>query len=336
MSNLAGNPLSITGIQQGKLFPPDQYFEVAKCVNGSGVGCDINDGGGVAHSAAAGPSIPGPLNVTVFSVQFQVLGGGSTVLQLSYDTLVSGANSAQNLPHATENGLFSNIGLTAFFSILNAVLIAGHPVLFDASGSFNSKNTTAAYMSGLNYSWSFGDGGTSSGLTPSASHSYASTGNYLVRLTVTDEHGVASSYQRSLGVSTALGIIQLTLKDQAGNDVHENVTITLFNGSQIVETVTYTPSSNPIALSGIVEGSYVLGFSGAGVTEYSKVVEVTAGWVTNDEVGLNVQYPQPPSTLDLSVIQLILVVVVVGVGAALAVFGVIRKGRSERKRHEKR
>jgi PKD repeat protein len=43
----------------------------------------------------------------------------------------------------------------------------------------------------LTYAWSFGDGATGTGVTPS--HTYADNGSYVVTLTVTDAHGAASA-----------------------------------------------------------------------------------------------------------------------------------------------
>jgi hypothetical protein len=52
---------------------------------------------------------------------------------------------------------------------------------FDASGSRDPDGSI------VSYAWTFGDGGTGSGLTPS--HSYPATGDYTVTLTVTDNLG---------------------------------------------------------------------------------------------------------------------------------------------------
>ncbi|RFA13010.1 cell surface protein [Subtercola boreus] len=60
-------------------------------------------------------------------------------------------------------------------------------VAFDASGSADSDGTIASYA------WSFGDGQTATGPTPT--HVYASAGTYSVKLTVTDNKGAT-------GVST--------------------------------------------------------------------------------------------------------------------------------------
>jgi PKD repeat protein len=63
--------------------------------------------------------------------------------------------------------------------------VVGRVITFDGSGSGDPDGSVA------NYAWSFGDGNTGSGQTPS--HSYAAAGRYIVALTVTDNDGVVSS-----------------------------------------------------------------------------------------------------------------------------------------------
>src|SRR5262249_7114275 len=58
-------------------------------------------------------------------------------------------------------------------------------VAFDGSGSYDVDGDS------LTYSWTFGDGGTAAGATPT--HAYADNGTYTVTLTVDDGHGNSSS-----------------------------------------------------------------------------------------------------------------------------------------------
>jgi len=75
---------------------------------------------------------------------------------------------------------------TAALTILPTQLQEGAaPVSFDGSGS---SDTGASITS---YAWDFGDGATAQG--SSASHTYATAGTYLVRLTVTDSLGEVDS-----------------------------------------------------------------------------------------------------------------------------------------------
>ena len=67
-------------------------------------------------------------------------------------------------------------------------------VSFNASGSYDSDGSI------ISYAWSFGDGGSSSGVT--ASHTYSSAGTYITRLTVSDNHGATGTITHSVIVQT--------------------------------------------------------------------------------------------------------------------------------------
>lgn len=66
---------------------------------------------------------------------------------------------------------------------------------FDGSGSHDSDGTVVSYH------WNFGDGNTASGVT--ASHTYASQGNYSVTLTVMDNNGADNSSVQPVNVSSS-------------------------------------------------------------------------------------------------------------------------------------
>jgi PKD repeat protein len=64
---------------------------------------------------------------------------------------------------------------------------------FDGSGSSDSDGSL------VSYDWTFGDGGSASGIT--ASHTYGSAGTYNVTLTVTDDGDLTDDQQQSVTVS---------------------------------------------------------------------------------------------------------------------------------------
>jgi PKD repeat protein len=64
---------------------------------------------------------------------------------------------------------------------------------FDGSGSTDSDGTIASY------SWGFGDGAASSGVT--ATHTYGHSGTYSVSLTVTDDRGRSSTASKDVAVT---------------------------------------------------------------------------------------------------------------------------------------
>ena len=75
----------------------------------------------------------------------------------------------------------ANHAPTASFTSTQDVLTAN----FDASGSTDADGTV------VSYAWTFGDGKTGTGVSPS--HTYAGAGSYPVTLTVTDDDGASST-----------------------------------------------------------------------------------------------------------------------------------------------
>ncbi len=71
---------------------------------------------------------------------------------------------------------------------------AGQVITFDGSGSTDPDGTIASYA------WTFGDGATGSGVSPT--HSYAADGTYTVSLTVTDNAGATHSASTTATITT--------------------------------------------------------------------------------------------------------------------------------------
>lgn len=77
--------------------------------------------------------------------------------------------------------------IVAYFEALPNEVAVGDKVKFDANGSYQYANVAGrSYVpdSQLSYSWDFGDGSSGSGKTPE--HSYAATGKYQAKLTVSN------------------------------------------------------------------------------------------------------------------------------------------------------
>jgi PKD repeat protein len=75
-------------------------------------------------------------------------------------------------------------------ALFEASAAKGPPPLlihFDASGSTDPTDQA------LTYAWNFGDGSTGTGVKPS--HTYASEGEYVTKLTVTDEDGETDTFE---------------------------------------------------------------------------------------------------------------------------------------------
>ena len=75
----------------------------------------------------------------------------------------------------------------------------GVPLAFDASGSTDPNGDA------LTYAWTFGDGTTGTGATPS--HTYADNGSYTARLIVTDPAGHADTATAAVTIVASVGVV---------------------------------------------------------------------------------------------------------------------------------
>lgn len=66
--------------------------------------------------------------------------------------------------------------------------------------SFTAADTSDPQGLGLTYTWSFGDGATTTSALPSVSHAYALPGTHIVQLTVSDPDGYAASSSQTITV----------------------------------------------------------------------------------------------------------------------------------------
>ena len=74
---------------------------------------------------------------------------------------------------------------TATFTITPQNPVVDYPVTFDATASFDPDGKIVKYV------WNFGDKNTATGRT--FNHTYTLAGDYTVKLTVADDHGISSS-----------------------------------------------------------------------------------------------------------------------------------------------
>ena len=82
---------------------------------------------------------------------------------------------------------------TATFTMDPQTPVVGETVTFDATASFDSDGTIVKYV------WNFGDENTGTGIT--FNHTYTSAGDYTVKLSVVDDHGISRSNTTILPVS---------------------------------------------------------------------------------------------------------------------------------------
>ncbi|HWH80590.1 MAG TPA: glycoside hydrolase family 44 protein [Candidatus Binatus sp.] len=88
----------------------------------------------------------------------------------------------------------SNLSPVAAMTAMPTSGVAPLTVTFNGSGSTDSDGNI------VSYAWNFGDGATAATVT--ATHSYATPGNYSARLTVTDDQGASSSTTTTIQVSS--------------------------------------------------------------------------------------------------------------------------------------
>jgi PKD repeat protein len=94
------------------------------------------------------------------------------------------------------------IGLNAFKAMYpTAKITKPASIVHGISAAFSGTTSTDPFPGGsiVAYSWTFGDGGTSSLASPS--HTYAAAGTYSVHLVIRDVYGVYGQLTVSVSVS---------------------------------------------------------------------------------------------------------------------------------------
>jgi gliding motility-associated-like protein len=99
----------------------------------------------------------------------------------------------------------------------------------------------------LTYSWTFGDGGTSTATSPS--HTYSSPGSYTVKLVVTDIYGCVDSITRTALVY--VGTINAAFTGPASACVFSTVTFTNTSSTHLTRTWDFGDGGTSTALNGV-------------------------------------------------------------------------------------
>lgn len=130
----------------------------------------------------------------------------------------------------TQNGSAFQVAIPPFGWVNTAPVasfttsIAALVLTVDGSSSSDADGTIASYA------WDFGDSTTATGATPSA-HTYASSGTYTVKLTVTDNDGAVNSTTTNVTVSSST-VTPTTRKGYSfTNPFTANTTLTLDPGT---------------------------------------------------------------------------------------------------------
>lgn len=151
----------------------------------------ICPGTGVTFTSTSSPGVAGAVtNLWNFGDGTLVTGASPTHAYITpgyYNVTLVVTNSM---------GCSSSLTLSLYIHVYSRPTVSfGAPIVgfCHAPGTVNFTNSSGG-AAPLTYSWSFGDGGTSSAATPG--HTYSSAGVYTVKLVVTDGNGCMDSFVR--------------------------------------------------------------------------------------------------------------------------------------------
>jgi len=151
----------------------------------------------------------------------------------------------------------------ANFTFSPETLYACGTLTFDASASFNP------YGSIIKYTWDFGDGNTTTTMSPIVNHTYSVPGTYNVTLTVTDEFGLTNSTVTSLIVLRD-DVPPITSDDYDGTWRNSDFTITLTaidDESRVAETY-YRINGGPVKTVSVDGHPYITSEGANNTLEY--------------------------------------------------------------------
>ena len=174
---------------EGKIVIPAATWKVAVVMPRDQGLANVDDLSDLEVIAVIMPNVPGIRSVdwntyrtTVDAVEAL---SGYDLLALLRDDIESAIESGTRPPIAAINGPFS--------------APEGSSLSMSAAGSSDPDNDALTYL------WSFGDGATGTGLD--VSHTYVQDGNYTVRLTVRDVHGVEATITAPATISNVAPVI---------------------------------------------------------------------------------------------------------------------------------
>lgn len=151
----------------------------------------------VAGTVSFSAAVSGGEGSYTYAWEFGVIGASSALANPTY-------TYSESNDYAVSLVVTDSVGATASDLLLISVQIpptANFSYVSDDL-SITLSNASSAGVGELSYLWSFGDGQTSTLLSPS--HTYANEGSYTVSLTVTDEASNVSTHSISVTVTAAV------------------------------------------------------------------------------------------------------------------------------------
>lgn len=107
-----------------------------------------------------------------------------------YDVTLSVTDQNGCVSTHTETGFITVFDPQVTFTANYPINCIGNPVSF-------TSNVVGANAASLYYSWTFGDGSSSTVSTPTPTHIYSANGSYMVSLTITDPNGCTNTYTQN-------------------------------------------------------------------------------------------------------------------------------------------
>lgn len=250
--------------------------------------------GGTATGVTAGHTYSTPGNYTVTLVVTDNLGATATlshaveiVVQMTADFIHTSNGltvSVDGTPSVDANPIVSYVwdfGIPV--AVIATPVVAGASAMFDGTGSFVTGHSIASYA------WTFGDGATGTGSSPT--HVYTGSGNYTVTLIVTDDNGIHSA-PVSVGVTVTVdSFVYGSTKPSALNTGVGVIAAAPTSANTTTYTGDYTVSSSTTVTGLHITGRLIV--SGGTVTVKNCIidrhVDVNGGDLTliNCEVRIN-------------------------------------------------
>lgn len=191
IAGVAGNKGTVKN--EGLIVIPDYVWKVAVVMPRNQGLANVVTGAEPEIIAVIMPNIPGVANVdwntyrtTVDAVEAL---SGYDLLALLPDNIEAQLESGNHFPAVNIGGPYSGV--------------EGSAIAFNATGT-----TDADAGDVLTYTWTFGDGTSATGASPS--HVFANNGTYTVTLKVSDQKGAQSTATTSVGVTNTVPVVTAT------------------------------------------------------------------------------------------------------------------------------
>ncbi len=228
-------------------------------------------------------------------------------------------------------------GPVASFNHTPATPLVGHSVSFDASASSPTFNASAGYAIITKYNWNFADGNTtSSGNTPTITHTYSTNKTYIVLLTITDTAPQTDMTSRNITVlnppptpfNYTIQVIPGSATITQGQNTTATVTLSLTSGASENVTLSYaaTPPNPTIGVSLIPTSGFPTYSASLKITTFGSsqtgTFTVTVRAVSSTGVGHNTTFTlilNPSSPTVVPPLPNYLVPAIIGTVAILSV-----------------